>query len=591
MRKSPFIIVGLVILLAICSAPFLFGILAERQIKQFVQTISPNSDVKLALQTYNKGWFKSDVSFTVQINSSQIHRVVNQFTDHPLDPQIQSIVLNGTTTIFHGPIIFSKELSNNKMLTFGKAALVFNASLSSDSQKLLMNNFIGVFPTVAGTADIGFGNKINIALRTTPLNLQQKNTDNSARFSQMKGTWKVNLSDKFIDGSYEISGVGLSGNGMSLNAENIVASYQGEGEIFNITPHLGIMNETVKVPHAVVQQNQKTIFELNNGKLFNQSVLNDNKYDVTQIIELDKIIYQDKTYGPGRYIVVFKHIDPAAANQFIRQLNALKVAKTEKERNYLTLAGISSFVQFFTKGAELDLSFDLMTPEGPIAARSQANFNQQSGDVSSTAATTTNSANAPVGLDFIKKLKLNVEVKLPIALTENVFTSINEQYLEHQKATQKAATEKSQPNATTESNPAPLVNKSEEEIQQLAEQNTKQQLSQLINRGVLIESNGNYQMTIQLKDGEVLVNGKNIQNTQQTEPGVTASVPTSSAAVPQPVAPIMMLAPNAVKSTEQQSATATSTEPAVKNEPNPANQATTTTTTTPSTMKKTAVNQ
>ncbi len=551
MRKSPLIILLSVILLAIFSAPFFFGMMAEKHIKKFVQTISPNADVKIAIQSYKRGWFKSDVNFTVQVNSSQIHRVISQLTEQPLDPQIQNIILNGTTTIFHGPLVFKSQVPQTHFVSLEKAALIFNAAISPESQKVLMNSLTGTFPIVSGTAKIGFDNDIKIALTTGSLNIQQKNTGNSVHFSELKGNWQFNLKDKFTDGAYVLNGLGIAGNGMALNVETVEASYQGEGEIFHITPHLGIMNETIKVPHAVIQENQKTIFELTNGKLFNQSVLKDNKYDVTQIIEVDKATLDEKSYGPGRYIVVFKHIDPAVADQFIRQLTALKATTSEKERNYLALAGVSSFAQFFTKGAELELSFDLLTPEGPVAARSQAAFNANQNPAANLA---TNIPGAQ-GLDFLKKLKLNFEVKIPIALTEKVFTSINEQYLEHQRATQKAAA--AQPTASVDvPQPLPqvsLVEKTDQEIEQLAEQNTKQQLLQLINAGSLIESNGSYQMNIELKDGNLLVNGKNAQQPSKVEQGVTTAP--STTLQPQPVAPIMLLAPNALKSanpTEQQ---------------------------------------
>lgn len=555
MRKAPLIVLLSVVILAIVSAPFIFGMLAEKQIKQFVQTINPSSDIKVALQSYKRGWFKSDVTFTIQVNSSQVHRLVNQFTQHPLDPKMETIVLNGKTTIFHGPIIFNRQMSQNHGIAFGKAALVFDAVLSPESRKVLMDTFTGTFPTILGTANVGFRNNITITLMNdSSLNLQQKNTDNAVHFSGFKGKWNISLNDKFIDGSYEVNGFGLSGNGMTVNVDNFVASYQGEGEIFNLTPHLGIMDETIKVPHAVVQQNQKTIFEFTNGKLFNQSVLNNNQYDVTQIIEVDKATFNDKTYGPGRYIVVFKHIDPATANQFIKQLSTLKTASA-KEKDYLALASISTFSQLFVKGAELELSLDVLTPEGPVAVRSQAIFNKEQ---AATAVTQlANAANIQSAFNFIKKLKLNFELKLPIALTEKVFTSINEQYMEHQKAV--AQKEKEATPATSQaenSSSAAMAEKSDEEIKQLAQQNTKQQLLELVNRGSLIENNGSYQLTIELKDGQLLVNGKNIQNNPQTEPGVT---PVQNAQPSPSTTPIMLLAPDAVKSsnTEQPSTSTT----------------------------------
>lgn len=540
------VIVG-VLAIIVFGSPYLIGRIAENRVRNFVSAFQPSSQFKLSVQSYKRGWFSSRATFAIQLDSIFVKQILR--TPNSALPENIPISVLATARIQHGPIVrIRKPINQQKGIAFGEAYVSGDVQLDPASQKNLQKTLLGTLPPIDLSALIKMGGIIELQSVLPAFNLKLVDGDNSLNMGVSEGYWKLDLKGKKVNSVFTIKGFTLVDGKVSLQSGDVTLKYEQRGYANGSNPTLWLGPSHLFLPELAVVKDQKTQMQVSGLSVENNAQMNaQNRIDSALNIQVQKLSLDGISYGPGRYASTFKNLDPNVVAKLQQQAKLMQHPHINQQQlQAVLITALANAMELFKQGASFELqNLELNTPDGPITAKSELSFQNEDSQAAGqpTASTETDQkheltanqtamANTPWG-----KLKAQMNLNVPIALAQKSLEQFYQHVYRHQQSAMQqqtaqpianAATDSAegiQKSPSTEEQPSPsttnaaadsdnsealgsFIPKSEVEIAELASEKARQNLNEWVNRGVLIETNGNYQMAVSLKNGEFLINGK-----------------------------------------------------------------------------------
>ncbi|MCH9769522.1 MAG: YdgA family protein [Gammaproteobacteria bacterium] len=293
MKKSIGLILGIVIViaLALIISPYFVGKYAERNYIKIVTKEFNSPRVKINLQSYQRGWFKSKLHFTIMLQT-------NNSTGNK--PGVFSI----NETIFHGPVIL-QHTGHNLKIEIAKAII---DSKSDDIQLNLIANSRLDFANVLTT-------QFEIAAVKTPY------ADKTLQLKNVNGHLKYKLDTSKLKFTAAIEKLKMQNQaGGGLNNEIILNNYQTNGDY---QKHAGFWLGTDKINVGLAQfSNGEQTFKVYNLKTQSSYNQVSNNTNIGFNLSAEKIDLPHESVGPAELDLSLDKLHTETLNTFLRTHHA-----------------------------------------------------------------------------------------------------------------------------------------------------------------------------------------------------------------------------------------------------------------------------
>lgn len=486
-------ITGLVIILAvlILGSYYGMGYLTEKKIKENLNVINQSNNLSVDIENYNRGWFRSLASLNWHLNVPE-HAITNAAGQTQIIPA-EHYELKMPITIHHGPLIFA-----NKRVKFGLGYAHTELTLPSQFQEQFNNNFTSesTKPKLDLSILVSYLANTNIDLSVPEFKLISKLPNGQLEWLGLTSTTSVSSDKNKISGN-------LTAEGMRFTKEQIkgqVSTITSEYNLHRSEVGMYVGNSNLSFPLLEVSSNDKKIFVLKQFDAHLDNDINKGLLNSHFKASLEKMVVNDKTYGPGNIDLATRNFDADAWFKINDQMKQIRQSTNDLQRQQALLAILPELPQLLSKGAEFEISeLDLILPEGKIEGTMLVSLPK------------TDVVNP---FELLQKIKGNAKLRMPASVLKNVLTQSFQQKITAQPTqnTQQAITQQLQQqsgeqpaaNTATASAPLPTTADSNQQATMLAEK----QLAAMVQSGVLSVQGNDYVIEMSLNEGKLIVNGK-----------------------------------------------------------------------------------
>jgi len=461
MKKLTGILVSLVALILI--AYYALGFIVESSLKKNISAAPQISMLKVHLDQYQRGWFSSHAILAVTAHipehtSTDKNGVATKMPPVDFD-------LSFPLTINHGPIIFT-----DSGIRFGIGHITtrpethYNVLINYFNQILYRYTFPAVaFKSRIGGQDFQFELLGVKALFGTSANLDKLNSDfilYGLSGAASKVVFKLGKVLHYSKLFRTQEGLWLGDSQLSISSINLniadekTFSLAGLDFGLNADNHAGVLNF---------------------------------KWDVS----LDKLLVEDKAYGPGVLKLTIKNIDPAAMPLVNQQVS--NILQKSQDPQLSMMAILYEMPKLLSKGAQLELEeMSFKVPEGKITGHFKIWVPK-------------NNLTDPQLL--LQKVLGEGQFKAPMSLVrELMVASITDSITKQAAKTAQAQSTPQQVAAAPVATPAPAPVAADVKTQ--AQQKADKTLQDMVSKGFLNVEGNDYVFNFKLENQQVTVNGQ-----------------------------------------------------------------------------------
>lgn len=456
------LIIIFLILIAVLGLPYWFGMKAEHEYNNLMETVSKFENLEIVSKSYKRGWLKSLGEITFSINEGD---------DNPIE-------IIEKDTIYHGPVpigLLSKGKLNLKPVM---AVIETKVEITSDTEKEY-SKIIGSLPPIDFKTTLslsGHGTTI-ISIPSIDRKLEDGKT---LKWSGLSGA--VNFTPDLKEVSYDInsSKIEIEDDTFRLSIKNINLSSNLSYPASNYTNPLG----DVEVRIEEFSSEGKDNGELNKVALTNLQFTgstnqNGNLLNHTHSLGFEKLVVGRNSYGPGIYELELRNINKGAFEEIQKELyedQNIQESATTKEEPW---ARIMKVLPRLLEGSpEIELTkLSIKTGEGEILGHALISLK---GDPELAA--------NPLLLLAAVSAELKLSVSKP--LLENLLKDYKIEEITDEIKSQ---------------NEAPP---SDKKLQNLGKTRAQSEIKQMLDQNILVLKNGNYKIEASYRLGEIILNGK-----------------------------------------------------------------------------------
>jgi uncharacterized protein YdgA (DUF945 family) len=506
---------GLVVILAvlILGSYYGMGYLTEKKVKENLKLVNQSNGLSVEVENYNRGWFTSLASFNWHLHIPE--HVITTAAGQAQTVPAEDYQLRMPVTIHHGPVIFA-----DKTVKFGlgyahtdlalppKIAEQFNNTFTSDSTQ----------PKLDLSLLVSYLANTNIDMSVPEFKLVSKNSSGGQlEWLGMTSATSVSSDRNKVAGNITVEGLRFTKDKTKTLMSTITSEYnlhRAQGGIF-----LG--DASLSFPSLDVSLNDKKILAMSQFDVHSDTNIEEGLFNSHFKTSLEKIVVNDKTYGPGNLEVAIRNLDADALTKINEQVNQMQQGN-EQQRQQAVLAIIPQLPQLLSKGAEFEISeLNFAMPEGKIEGNMLVSLPK------------TDVANP---FELIQKVQGNSKLKIPAVVLRNVLIQSFQQrmaaaqqqpqniqqgivqQMQQQATGQPAsapgentntapATSTTTPAAATTA-PAATPPANEAELTQQATSLADKQLAAMVQSGVLSVQGMDYIIEMSFSQGKLTVNGK-----------------------------------------------------------------------------------
>lgn len=456
------LIIIFLILIAVLGLPYWFGMKAEHEYNNLMETVSKFENLEIVSKSYKRGWLKSLGEITFSINEGD---------DNPIE-------IIEKDTIYHGPVpigLLSKGKLNLKPVM---AVIETKVEITSDTEKEYSK-------IIASLPPIDFKTTLSLSGHGTTIisvpSIDRKLEDGKTlKWSGLSGA--VNFTPDLKEVSYDInsSKIEIEDDTFRLSIKNINLSSNLSYPASNYTNPLG----DVEVRIEEFSSEGKDNGELNKVALTNLQFTgstnqNGNLLNHTHSLGFEKLVVGRNSYGPGIYELELRNINKDAIEEIQKELNEdqnTQESATTKEELW---ARIMKVLPRLLEGSpEIELTkLSIKTGEGEILGHALISLK---GDPELAA--------NPLLLLAAVSAELKLSVSKP--LLENLLKDYKIEEITDEIKSQ---------------NEAPP---SDKKLQNLGKTRAQSEIKQMLDQNILVLKNGNYKIEASYRLGEIILNGK-----------------------------------------------------------------------------------
>ncbi len=494
---------GLVVIIAVLvlGSYFGMGLVTERTLKRSIEIANHSTGLTMSVDKYQRHWFSSSAILDIKLHVPE-REVINADGKHEL-VAAQDYMFNVPVVIQHGPIIYS----DNGVL-FGLGYAQSNIHLPQQMMDSLASNFApeSTQPKFKLNMFVNYLNQSRFEIQVPTFKLVFKEGAGEADWQGLKGEMHVSSNLKNFNGNFTLSGIKVTKDKMSAVLSSVTSDYI----VHKTNEGLYLGQAGFSVPSLVVTEDGKTLFDLSLFKARTESSITKGLFESNFKTSFEKIISNDKQYGPGLLEVSIKNLDAKVLAHLNDQANKLK-ASSATERQQIMFSMLPELPKLFSQGAGFEVStLKLTVPEGDIDGHFALSL-PKSENVNP--------------FQIMQKVEGDGKIQLPSAVVKKLLvqsllqkasamTSPQSKVMPQleQKDSQNASTpvekrgEVAQGSPVNQENAVPGNDTADKTQQAMVEADKK--LAALVEAKVLVEQGQNYVVEFHLSGGKLNINGQ-----------------------------------------------------------------------------------
>ncbi len=494
--------IGLVVILAVLvlGSYYAMGYLTERKIKESLITINQSNGIAVSIKEYHRGWLSSTASFDWQFHLPQ--RIIQANGAAQTIPA-KDYQLNMPVTIYHGPLIFSDRgikfgsgYAHTNLVLPAEYASQFNTLFTAESSQPKLD--VDFFVTYIGNS--------NIEMSVPAFKLFTKEGNAQFDWKGMKTSTTVSSTMDKVTGNFNIDGLRFT----KEQVDTTIASITSEYNLHRTLNGLYLGDASLAFPTFVVMNNSEKVLELGQFNLQTDSDIEDGLFSTRFKSSIEKVIAHGQSYGPGNIEVAIRNLDAEVLAKLNTQATQIQQG-TALERQKAMLAVLPELPKLFSKGAEFEISeMNFVLPQGTVEGQLMISLPKE------------DSGNP---FQLLQKIQGKGKLKIPAIVVRELMTeSIKQKMLAPKPEVAPNSASEATPlsNTTTTSNPALQISTQPQpspdtsvqaatnssDITQQATVLANNQLTAMINTGVLVQQGSDYVVEVNLNQGQLTVNGK-----------------------------------------------------------------------------------
>lgn len=463
----------LILLILIAGLPYYFGIQAEKEYNKLIEQSSKIANLVVKRENYERGIFKSNANTEYIIKYGPVDLV--EITEED--------------TIYHGPITYFKSMNGNTVFKFALASVdtkvVIKPSYSIGEIEALFDQL----PLLYAITEISFGNSVN-----TEFSIPSKKgsyNSNSFNWKGMKGNAVFYLDENRVITSIFSPGLDLN-LGSEDDGEKLELSIKGiksNADFIYIkgAPSLPIGKSFFLIENFVLKSTNAISLILDKFEFVGNSTDKKDTIDSSYIAKLENIIVNDFKAGPGEYEIKIDNIDQESIVNIQNLVNEVSESKNPEQNQLIIMGQLMKILpKLIEKSPKITIpKLYLMTQDGEISGDLSIYIDGDSKELSQNP------------LLALQHLKGQTNLKIPKSLLRTVLEN-----LEKDKFDMELKESGNQ----------------DEEINKQVVKETDELIEKLIEKNVLVEDGDFYKLNAKYENGELILNGKIIYDTNQNLP-------------------------------------------------------------------------
>ena len=485
------------------------GLVTERTLKKNMDRINQSSGLSVEMTSYHRGLFTSKAQLTWQLQTPE-RLIKNPDGKSTVEPS-KTITIDMPIAIYHGPVIFAAD-----GVHFGLGYASSQLTLPEDYKAKFAEYFSSesIIPTLDLSLSVSYLDETHVHVNMPAFRLISKQDKSQFEWLGMSSDHSISPTMSHLDGSLTVNGVRTTKENRIAVLDKVKVAYDLTQSLAGL--YLGTMN--IDVPSLVVTQEGKPRFEVLSFQAKSISEVVDGLFGSSVQTSVDKILFHDKTYGPGQLILAIKNLDATVLADLNEKATQMQQG-TEAERQQAMLTLLPELPKLLGQGAMIELSgLHVVMPDGAVDGSLRVMLPK--GDLGNP-------------IQLLQKTEGESNVKVPVTLLKNVLVHSEKQRLMlHSKAPdQQASTQQDTPvlavktpvvpSASPESMPLQPQEPSEAivvpelvstpvptpNLDQLAVVEADKKIAALVKAGALVEEGGYYVVGVKLTAGRFSVNG------------------------------------------------------------------------------------
>ncbi len=502
-------IVGSVVTLAalVLGSYYGTGLVTERTLKKNMDRINQSSGLSVEMTSYHRGLFTSKAQLTWQLQTPE--RLIKTPDGKSTVEPSKTITIDMPIAIYHGPVIIAAD-----GVHFGLGYASSQLTLPEDYKAKFAEYFSSesIIPTLDLNLSVSYLNETHVHVNMPAFRLISKQDKSQFEWLGMTSDHSISPTMSHVDGSLTVNGIRFTKDDRIAVLDKVKLAYDLNQSLAGL--YLGKGN--IDVPSLVVTQEGHPRFEVIAFQATSSSDVVDALFGSSFQASFDKVLFHDKTYGPGQLVLSIKNLDAAVLADLNERANQMQQG-TEAERQQAMLTLLPELPKLLGQGAMIELSeLHVVMPDGAVDGSLRVTLPK--GDAGNP-------------FQLIQKIEGESKVKVPATLLKNLLVHSEKQRLvlqstppEQQASTQQdtpvqaaaptpvappVAAPAAMPLQPQEPSQAIVVSApvSAPDLDQLAVVEADKKIAALLKAGALVEDGGDYVVDVKLTAGRFSVNG------------------------------------------------------------------------------------
>lgn len=477
---------GLVVILAalILGGYYGMGVATERTVKRNLEIINTSNGLFVNVVEYHRGWFTSTAIFDWRLHVPE-HVTKSADGTSQMIPA-QDYQMRMPLTVYHGPIIIA-----NKTIKFGLGYATTDIAIPEQYKEKFNTHFTAdsIQPALDLSLFVTYLNSSQLELSIPTFKLIAKD-GGQFDWMGMESSMKVTSNADKVKGGVTLSGMQFKKDDTSAVIGEITSDYN----LHKTDQGLYLGDANMSFPSFVVNNKDQKIFELNNFDVHTSSDIDDGLFSMHFKSTLDKIIANNKNYGPGTLEMALRNLDAVVLGRINQQVNAAQQG-SELEKQQALMAILPEVPKLFSRGPEFEISeLSFVMPEGTVEGSLLVSLPKSE------------TANP---LELIQKVTGKGRLKVPAEILKLALNQANKQKAIAQQLieAQNANAQQPAPDATNPAATAPAATPTPDLSQQINTM-TESQLNAMVQSGLLTQNGTDYVVELELNQGQLQINGK-----------------------------------------------------------------------------------
>lgn len=485
-------ITGLVVILAvlILGSFYVTGIVTQRTFNRSLDLMNQTNGVTVSLVNYQRHWFNASAGLNVKF---QIPERVETNADGKLETiPAQEFTLAVPVEIMHGPVIYT-----NKGVLFGLGYATSELNLPKEISEKMAAEFSdkSVQPKFQLSLFVNYLNRSHFQLAVPAFKLISKEGNGEINWLGLTADSSVSSSLNKFNGQLKLDGLKVVKEKMKVDLSAVMSNYS----LKRTKDGLFVGDAGFSVPSVVISQDDKPQLSLVQFKAHTESSITKNLFETSFKTSFDKVLLNEKQYGPGLLELSIKNLDAKVLAELNAQANAMQQAPGTQKQQAL-FAMLPVLPKLFAQGPSFEIStLKLTVPEGDIDGQLVITLPKSEN---------INPFQMMQALEGKGKLQVPSEM-VKHALIESLKqkalaeTSIQGQMMPQASASQPTPSKDNAQPVTPASKPVATV-----DVTKQATDDAEKKLTALIDAKLILVEGKNYVVDFQLSQGKITVNGQ-----------------------------------------------------------------------------------